>query len=712
MTSANAHILVVDDDPTIRLLARKSLVKSNFKVIEARNGEECLSLYQEHKIDLVMLDVEMPKLDGHSTCIKLRKHLGAINVPILMVTGLDDDLSINRAFEAGATDFITKPINWGLLCHRLRYMLRNSQLVAELAHSRSSLNNAQRLAKLGSWDWHLSTNKVQGSEELYRLLGAEPHAIPANLNSILALTKEQDKEKVKTSVLSVLKTGTSSDIKYTIQCPDGGERIIYQQVIAIPDNQGRIKQLQGTLQDITARQQAEEQIRHLAYYDNLTNLPNRQMFQITIKKLLEMAQQNEQKLTIFFLDVDNFKRINDTLGHTIGDLFLKSVADKLLSFLSNTNGHITTDESGYSPQQITYLARFGGDEFILAYNNLPNPDQASNKAQQLLTTLADPVKVAGHQLSVSASIGIAMFPQHGTNEDELLRSADIAMHQAKRSGKNTYQFFHPSMNKMSMQRLALENELQKALVNNEFYLVFQPQLDLATGQIVGAETLIRWHNAQFGHISPAEFIPLAEESGIIVELGEWVLKEACKQIKSWHQQGLSALRIAINLSPRQFTNPNLLQQIITIIEDTGFDPHYLELEITESLLMQNVEQAIKTMQQLKALGIKLAIDDFGTGYSSLSYLQRFPIDRLKIDQSFVRDIPSRTSSIAIAQAIIIMAHSLNLSVIAEGVETKSQQAFLINKACDEIQGYYISKPLLPSDFYNFSQQQKYCTAVS
>ena len=704
----NALILVVDDDPTIRLLARKSLAKSNFKVMEARDGEECLAICQRHEIDLIMLDVEMPKLDGNSTCKRLRQHKKTAAVPILMVTGLDDNNSIDCAFKAGATDFITKPINWELLTHRLRYMLRNSQLVAELAGSRSSLANAQRLARLGSWDWHLDTDKLQVSEELYHLLGLEPYSLVPSLNAILdVISHERDREKVKASVNNTLKSGSSTDIKYTIFRSDGSERIIHQQVIALKDDQGKVSQLQGTMQDITEQQRTEEKIRNLAYFDSLTGLPNRQLFQLKMEGILSKAGKTQLPLAILFLDVDNFKRINDSLGHTVGDLFLKSISSRLKNILFGSGEMPCLLDQEPDQSTSSYIARFGGDEFVICCYGLHRAEDAGDKAQHLLEALSQPINVAGHQLSVSVSIGIALFPDNSETIDGLLRNADTALHHAKRLGKNTYRFFKTTMNNTSMRRLALENELQKALVNEEFFLVYQPQLDLKTRQIVGVETLLRWDSPRFGKVAPGEFITLVEESGMIVELGDWVLSTACDQGRIWRNQGLPELRIAVNLSTRQFTNPNFLPRAISIIENTGFDPACLELEITESLLMQDVEHAISIMQALKALGISLAIDDFGTGYSSLSYLQRFPIDRLKIDRSFVKDLPTSAGSVAIAQAIIIMAHSLNLSVIAEGVETESQQAFLIEKNCDEIQGYYISKPLLADEFVAFSQQQRY-----
>ncbi|OQW95304.1 MAG: hypothetical protein BWK79_02890, partial [Beggiatoa sp. IS2] len=434
--------------------------------------------------------------------------------------------------------------------------------------------------------------------------------------------------------------------------------------------------------DITHHKQTEQRLIYLSHYDNLTGLPNRTLFYERVSRALQRAQQHHQLVAVMFLDLDRFKYVNDTWGHAVGDLLLIKVAHRLAGIISENDT----------------VARLGGDDFAIVLENLKNSEEAIFIAQRILETMVTAFDLNDYETFITTSIGISLYPNDADDVETSLKNADAAMYRAKEKGKNNYQFFTPQMNAATHQRLLLETQLRHALDRDELMLYYQPQIHLATGQIVGAEVLLRWQNPKMGVVSPRIFIPLAEETGLIVKIGEWVLHQACLQHQKWRNRGHPILRIAVNLSSRQFKQENLMNSIVQILENTYMDPNLLELELTESMLMQDADNSIKILHQLKEMGIQLAIDDFGTGYSSLSYLRRFPIDKLKIDKSFMVDIPVNQDDMAIIRAIVALARTLNLTVIAEGVETKQQLAFLKSLRCDEIQGFFYSRPLPAEEF--------------
>ncbi len=429
-----------------------------------------------------------------------------------------------------------------------------------------------------------------------------------------------------------------------------------------------------------ARRQAEERVHHLAHYDELTGLPNRGMFSRSLSHALIRARRHDKPLAILFIDLDRFKNINDSLGHEAGDRVLAEVAQRLLGCLREGDT----------------IGRLGGDEFVVLIEELPEPMHVATVAQKILAAVVKPFIVGAQEFNITASIGISTCPDDSDDMQDLLRNADIAMYRAKEQGKNNYQFYSARMNIHTVERLALESGLRRALERNEFILHYQPKVDIGSGHITGLEALVRWQQRATELIAPAQFIALAEETGLIVPIGEWVLRTACARNQLWRKQGLPPLRTAVNLSARQFAHENLSQDVARVLDETGLDPAALEFEITESMVMHDPERAVKLLTRLKGMGIHLSIDDFGTGYSSLSYLKRFPLDSVKIDRSFIRDIPGDADDAAITRAIIAMAHSLRLKVIAEGVETEAQLSFLREHGCDEMQGYYFSKPL-PED---------------
>jgi diguanylate cyclase (GGDEF)-like protein len=453
-----------------------------------------------------------------------------------------------------------------------------------------------------------------------------------------------------------------------------------------PFHPHEIRQLAGAL---GRRRQAEERIRQIAYFDDVTGLPNRAYFKEQFGQAIEAAQRHQRQLALLFIDLDNFKRINDTLGHSTGDILLREVSKRLLLNL-RVGDTIATGKPNHDDDS---LARLGGDEFTVLLTGIGAKEDAEVVATRILSAMSEPVCLAGHEVSVTGSIGIAVFPDDGRDADTLLKNADMAMYFAKRESRNAFQFFAKSMNEAAIKRLSIENELRHALERGELSLHYQPQMDLCNDAVGGVEALLRWNNPILGSIPPADFIPVAEETGLIVPIGEWVLRTACSQAKAWREAGMELPRVAVNVSVRQFAQDQFPDMVKRVLHETGLEPEALELEITESVLVKDGDSALRMLQELKAIGISLAIDDFGIGYSSLNYLKRFPIDRLKIDRSFVCTADSDPRSLAIASAVIAMADNMNLSVTAEGVENEEQLNYLKARQCDEAQGYYYCRPM-------------------
>ncbi|CAN7389835.1 EAL domain-containing protein [Pseudoduganella sp. LjRoot289] len=443
-------------------------------------------------------------------------------------------------------------------------------------------------------------------------------------------------------------------------------------------------------EDVTQTRQAEDELQYLAHHDKLTGLPNRSLLQDRLRQAIVHADRYGYRVWVIFIDLDRFKLVNDTLGHKAGDCLLNTIAARLQLVLRGSDT----------------AARFGGDEFVLILSEHFEEGLTPSILHRVMSTVAEPVVVEEQQFFLSCSMGVAVYPNDAADPETLVDHADRAMYRAKALGRNTYQFYAPAMNEFALERLRLEKHLRNALERNEFILHYQPQVDLTTGEIVGMEALIRWQHPELGMVSPDQFIGLAEETGLIVPIGAWVMRTACAQNKAWQRSGLGNFRIAVNLSARQFSQENLVESVASILAETGLAPQHLDIEITESVVMTDVEEAVDTLNAFKALGVQLSIDDFGTGYSSLSYLQRFPIDVLKIDRSFVGDITESADKGAIANAIIAMAHNLGISVIAEGVETEAQCDMLSQNLCDEIQGYWFSRPVAADAIETMLQEKK------
>jgi len=504
-----------------------------------------------------------------------------------------------------------------------------------------------------------------------------------SVNTLFHVINEQSREEITDPVPRCLQTG------HTITYPDHSavlsrdgleERSIRASVAPIRNQRGEVLGTVIVFSDVTETRRMAQQMTYQATHDVLTELPNRILLQMQLQGAIERADRSGLLLVLLFVDLDRFKSVNDGLGHTAGDALLKAVGARLKK----------------SSRKIDMVARFGGDEFIIVLENIQHETLATLIASKVRKALEQPYMIEGRECFITASIGISLYPKDGEDAEALLKNADAAMYQAKENGRNNAQHYSQEMNIHSRKRLLLEHELRHAMERNQLVLHYQPQVDLKTGKVLGVEALLRWRHPHLGLIAPVEFIALAEETGLIIPIGQWVIQTATAQAKAWQKEGLPSLRVAVNLSPRQFMEQRVTGMIADILESSGLDPCYLELEITENLIMKDLDNAIATLQGLKSMGVQLAIDDFGTGHSSLSYLKRFPIDRLKIDQSFVRDINTNPNDAAITLAIIAMAHSMKLKVIAEGVETEEQLDYLKSRSCDEIQGFYFSHPL-PAD---------------
>ena len=689
--STQYHILVVDDDPMMRLLAAQALDASGFNVVEAVGGKEALECVKQKTPDLILLDVTMPEIDGFFVCRELRKTETTKNIPVIMLTALDDVKSIGSAYEAGATDFIIKPINWHILIQRVNYVLRASAAFSALRTSQARLEHAQRIAHLGHWEWDVARDSIHGSDEAYRIFGIEPGtALSSNIfkNAIPA----DDAQRLRRGLRRLIRDRVTFLLEYRVIRPGGEIRIVQQQAEISAANGKCVEKIIGTIRDITIEKQTEEHIRQLAFYDSLTGLPNRRMFQERLTSALALAEHNKTQVAVLFLDLDRFKRINDTLGHSIGDAYLAEIAARLKALVRRSDMVASNGEG-----EENLIARLGGDEFTVLLTDFKNNLDVAKVAQRILNTIKNPVLIDGREVVSSVSVGIALYPEDGQNVDSIIKNADTAMFHAKSSGRGRYQYFSNEMNASAMAKLALENDLRQAITNHEFFLQYQPKLDLNTNRIVSVEALVRWRHPQRGIIPPVEFIGLAEETGMIMELGALVIEEACLQFKRWQTAGIALESIAVNLSPVQFRRDDLVAHIAEILANTGVAPVCLELEITEGVVMHNEEKSIQTMKNLKSLGISLSMDDFGVGYSSLSHLTRFPIDRLKIDQSFIADLPQNLEKAAVVRAIVAMAHSLKLVTVAEGVETAAQEQFMRAVGCNQFQGYFLSRPVAANE---------------
>jgi len=690
MTPQVFNVLLVDDDITARYLMQAALEQAGFKVTLACNGGEAIRQFMVSPADMVMLDVEMPGMDGYQICQQIRQ-LAGDELPIIMVTGMDDVQSINHAFEIGATDFIAKPINWNLIGYRILYLKRAylNLLALKTANARSKaifsalpdtmfiLNNRGNIRDVLSHSSHgcwLGTNVDNHLEQ----------ALPADIVQLYLEALDTARQLCRIEHFEYQLEVTRNIINH-FEC----------RIVTIDDNETLC-----LVRDITERKDAEQRIIQLAYFDSLTGLPNRQSFQERLRQEIERAKHTQSKLAVLFLDLDGFKSINDALGHNAGDLILQWTADRLKDStrFSDFVSRNSTNESNIE------LSRLGGDEFTAIIPNLARIEDALLLAQRIHATMRRPFHLDTRDVVLTTSIGIALYPDDGENSEDLLKHADTAMYHAKNEGRDNCQFYSVLLTQQAEKRLNLENDLRNALLNQEFYLLYQPQFDIASERIRSVEALVRWQHPQQGLISPLDFIPVAEETGLIMPLGEWVLQTACADAAKWLQVGLT-LQVAVNLSPVQFNNPNLVRTVHDILAQTGLPPSQLILEITEGALMDHTDHTVATLHALREQNIQIALDDFGIGYSSMNYLKRLPINNIKVDQSFVRGLLDDKDSLAIVRAIISLSKNLGFNLTAEGVETLEQAQVLKYFGCEALQGYYFGKPVRTEEIFSLAEKQ-------
>ena len=670
-------VLVADDDPVMRLLMLEMLGQVGLDAIEAEDGRQALAYFQSMSPDLILMDVDMPNMDGFAACREIRKIETGAAVPIIMVTGGDDIEAVTNAYEVGATDFVSKPINWPILGHRVLYVLRASDAIVRLRIA--DAQNRAVLAAIPDTFFRLNRDGFYlDYEQGHDASAAFPteNCVGKHVSEVFP---QEIADRLVEQMHAVFDTQSIRSVDYELTRYGTVQHFEARLVATGP------QEVLGLVRDISERKRTEEQIRRLAYCDSLTGIPNRQAFLETLERELHRSKVGNKKFAVLFMDLDSFKRINDTLGHNVGDDLLKIVSERLRETIRPSDLVSRVDSA-------SNLARLGGDEFTILIPDLERVENALNVAHRVKEAMRRPFVIEGNEIFVTASIGISLFPEDGDDCDSLLKYADTAMYHAKNCGKNNAKLYSSSLTMQIMSHVKLEVGLRKALKNDELYLLYQPQIDVRSAEIVGVEALVRWRHPERGIISPNEFIPLAEETGLIVPIGEWVLRTACTQARAWQRQTQRSLRMAVNLSAKQFKDENLTQIVMSALHDTGLEPKLLELELTEGTLMDDARATMVTLDQLRAIGVYLSIDDFGTGYSSMNYLKRFDVRALKIDKSFICGLPQDSENAAITRAIIAMAHGLKMAVVAEGVETDEQLVLLEQYGCDMVQGFYLGHP--------------------
>jgi diguanylate cyclase (GGDEF)-like protein len=679
-SGARRAILIVDDDTVFSLLATETLQQAGYTARVAGTGREALAILGAEKSDLVLLDVELPDANGYELCTKIRSTPGGADIPIVMVTGHNDTESIERAFKVGATDFIPKPVLWQTLPQRIEFILRAQDNLHSLKVSEQK--NRALLQALPDTLYIVDRNGILLEHITGQDTTADSSLVGKTLEEVIPADAARAARRAMTAPIDVKKVMTCD-----FEVGQGAQRRCFETRLR-PQSDGTLVVI---TRDITERRKTEQRIKYLAYFDTLTGLPNRQLLVREMSRAIQAAQKSNTLIALLYLDLDRFKRINDNLGHAVGDTLLKAVARRLYQRIRGLDA-ATPFTGGATPTQGS-VARLGGDEFVVLVTDLTDESEATAVAERIRDSLAEPFDCGGHRFVVTPSIGIALYPKDGADIEDLLVKADMAMYKAKDQGRNSHAFYGQSMAIRSLSRLELENDLRRAFEAGDFHIHHQPKVDLATGRVVGVEALLRWCHATRGWISPETFIPVAEESGLIIALGDWVLRETCRQLQRWAGSDLGHLTIAINVSVQQFAREDFVESVLRTLREFSVRPELLELEITESLLLRNVDDTTSCMKRFRAAGLTLSIDDFGTGYSSLGYLRSFPVDALKIDRSFVKDLDAKGDGGAICAAIIALARELKLRVIAEGVESLEQMEFLRRHRCDQVQGYLISPPL-------------------
>ena len=670
---------------------------------------EALEWMADRSPDLIITDFRMPGMNGAEFTRRIRASANGADVPVIVITAYDDRTFRLQALEAGATDFLSSPVDYCEFTTRARNLLKLHRQQRYILGRAQSLERQLRISERSQEELVRSSREalaqvidtvpalISATDREGRAVFVNAHfasfvdSTPAALmGRVLTDMLVSDQLEYRRQVHAALFERTQGAVSFeeVVSDTSGNERVFLTTQTPMPDADGNIASVLTTSVDISERKKAESVLRHIALHDTLTDLPNRRMLYERVQSELATGRGG---FALHLIDLDRFKFVNDAFGHSGGDEILRQVTARLSECVADRN----------------LVARISGDEFVVLQTGIEGPDPAEDLARTIIDHLSLPFLLSDHEVRLGATVGIALSPHHGTDVEKLLKYADLAMYSAKAQGRGRLRFYSPEMEEASRGnfRLNLEADLRKAIRREEFVLHYQPQIDLSTGRIVGAEALVRWQRPGLGFTLPGAFMSVAEESGLINEIGAWVLREACAQGAVWRQLGYPPLRIAINLSPIQFMGQDLVRLVSETLSATGFEPQHLELELTESSLLTDIGHTNAILGGLKDLGVRVAIDDFGVGYSSLSYVKNFPVDTLKIDRSFIANLAADTRDRAIVQAIIALAASLNLKVVAEGVEDAQQLTCLRNNDCDEAQGYFFSRPVASDEFEALLQEQ-------
>jgi diguanylate cyclase (GGDEF)-like protein/PAS domain S-box-containing protein len=689
--SIKVLLLVEDNQADARLLREMFSEQGSHETDLTHVG--CMGDAEQHlaasPVDIIVLDLGLPDAQGLEAVRRARA--AAPSIPLVVLTGLDDESLATQALQEGAQDYLIKgQIERRGLMRALRYAIERKvvedALFAEKERAQVTLNSiGDAVASTDSLGNITFLNLVAEKKTGWSLQEAAGRPMAEVLRIVDATSHETTPNPMDTAVAQ----------NQTVHLPpncvlirrDGFETPIEDSVSPIHDRKGQASGAVIVFHDVSASQAMALQMTHSAHHDFLSGLPNRILLNDRIDQAIASASRYMKKLAVLFLDLDGFKHINDSLGHPTGDKLLQSIAKRLIECVRGSDT----------------VSRQGGDEFVVLLLDVEQPEDAAQTSRKILQALAEVHPIDRHDLHVTASIGVSVYPDDGLDAETLIKNADTAMYQAKENGRQSYQFFRAAMNIRAVERQSIEESLRRALERHEFALHYQPKINLRNGEITGAEALIRWTHPIRGPIAPSRFIPVAEECGLILPIGDWVLREACKQARTWMDAGLPLATIAVNISAMAFWQESFLESVFATLKETRLDPTCLELELTESVLMKHAESTKSILESLRAEGVQVALDDFGMGYSSLSYLTKFPVDALKIDQSFIRQITTTPSETTIVTAVISMGRSLKLRVVAEGVETQEELAFLQAHQCDEAQGYYFSRPLAARQFVQLLQ---------
>jgi diguanylate cyclase (GGDEF)-like protein/PAS domain S-box-containing protein len=686
-------VLLVEDNPGDARLIRELFAEGSptgaaspdFSVRTAETLRAAIECLRKERFDVLLVDLSLPDSHGLETVQRILP--GARSTPIVVLTGSADEALAMRALQAGAEDYLVKgESDAHILKRSIRYAIERKATRTRLRDSEEKLSSI--LASIDNVVWSSAGNRLLYLSPVAQAVYGRPvEQFYANENLWFDIIHRDDVTSVREAAAQLPEQGNMR-CEYRILRPDGEVRWVEERSTAVRDEAGKIIRVDSVASDITERKRHELRAEYLASHDSLTDLANRNLLADRLAQSIIHARRLHRMLALLYLDLDRFKDYNDTFGHDFGDKLLKLVASRLK----------TAIRAGDT------VARQGGDEFIILLTDLSTQEAAVDVAVKLLESFSVPFMIDGRMLHVTTSIGAAIYPTDAQDATALLSNADMAMYRAKEEGGNSFQFYSGEMTHRTKERLEIGSALAHALDRQEFELLYQPKVDIRTGDICGMEALIRWHHPHRGLVSPTAFIPVAEETGLILPIGEWALETACVQNKAWQSANLQPVPVAVNLSPRQFGQDGLADMVARHLDQSGLDAKYLELEVTEGVMINDPDRALTILQGIRDLSVNLSLDDFGTGYSSLAYLQRFPFAKLKIDSAFVADITSNASNAAITLAIIDIAHRLNLRVVAEGVETEEQLSYLRHHLCDEIQGFYFSQPVPASEFEQLLRQ--------